>query len=247
MAIGLSYAHPFNYGKDEAVAWSPSNLTLYGWWDASDTGSITQSLGAASQINDLSGNSEHITQGTGANQPATGSRTQNGLNVLDFDGSNDYMNNATQAIPASGNVMFSGAWVIDSVGGSNESIFSANATNDFQLQANNNVQFDGASLLEGIGTSHNWTGGPYSGLIIVQFVLDWGTGNITTYVGGSSVGTSADYTTNKLDASQDLILMTNRSASQWLDGAFCEMFISEEVDASSRASAYTYLSDKWTP
>ena len=67
--------------------WMPVPLRVgaTAWFDASDTDSITQSGGLVSQLNDLSGNGNNLTQGTSANQPLTGSRTLNGLNVLDFD------------------------------------------------------------------------------------------------------------------------------------------------------------------
>ena len=73
--------------KRRAAVWSPLDLgNVGGWWDASDTSSITASSGAVSQLNDKSGNGYHMIQGTGSRQPTTGTRTQNGLNVLDFDG-----------------------------------------------------------------------------------------------------------------------------------------------------------------
>ncbi|WP_152051824.1 hypothetical protein [Tautonia marina] len=59
-----------------------SNIAL--WLDAADTSSITASGGAVSQWNDKSGNARHATQGTPSNRPTSGSRTLNGLNVLDF-------------------------------------------------------------------------------------------------------------------------------------------------------------------
>lgn len=61
------------------------------WLDASDATSITASGGAVSQWNDKSGNASNFTQGTGANQPTTGSRTINSKNVIDFDGTNDFV------------------------------------------------------------------------------------------------------------------------------------------------------------
>lgn len=73
--------------KRRAAVWSPLDLgNVGGWWDASDTSSITASSGATSQWNDKSGNGYHFTQSTGSAQPTTGTRTQNSLNVLDFDG-----------------------------------------------------------------------------------------------------------------------------------------------------------------
>jgi hypothetical protein len=71
-----------------AGGFAPTDIAgLMGWYDPSDTSSITETAGAVSQLDDLSGNGRHLVQATGSNQPITGTRTQNGLNVLDFDGS----------------------------------------------------------------------------------------------------------------------------------------------------------------
>jgi len=61
------------------------------WYDASDTDTITDSGGFVSQWDDKSGNNFHVTQGTGSNQPQTELETQNNLNTLTFDGSNDFL------------------------------------------------------------------------------------------------------------------------------------------------------------
>lgn len=72
------------------TAFTPMQLGgLVGWWDASDTSTITSSAGAVSQWDDKSGRGNHLVQATAANQPATGSATQNGLNIIRFDGTND--------------------------------------------------------------------------------------------------------------------------------------------------------------
>lgn len=63
-------------------------------WDASNAASITSSGGLVSQWADASGQGHHLVQGTGANQPVTGSRTQNGLNVIDFVAAGDFLNTA---------------------------------------------------------------------------------------------------------------------------------------------------------
>jgi hypothetical protein len=56
-------------------------------YDASDTATITASGGAVSAWAPKSGSlGLTAAQGTAANKPTTGTRTQNGLNVLDFDG-----------------------------------------------------------------------------------------------------------------------------------------------------------------
>jgi len=66
--------------------WTPFDINTYAWWDASEASTITSSGGDVSQFDDKKGNGINLVQATGSNQPKTGTRTINGLNVLDFDG-----------------------------------------------------------------------------------------------------------------------------------------------------------------
>ena len=66
-----------------------SGATL--WLDAADTTTISLNGSGVSQWNDKSGNAFAFTQGTLANMPQSGTQTINGKNVLDFDGSNDFL------------------------------------------------------------------------------------------------------------------------------------------------------------
>ena len=82
--------------KGFKVAADPSVTDLFspiGWWDASDSSTITESSGAVSNwANKGTGGSTYdLTQATGTRQPLTGSNTQNGKNLLTFDGANDQM------------------------------------------------------------------------------------------------------------------------------------------------------------
>jgi hypothetical protein len=61
------------------------------WLDASDTGTITSSGGDVSQWSDKSVNGRNFTQSSATAKPKTGTRTLNGKNVIDFDGSNDFL------------------------------------------------------------------------------------------------------------------------------------------------------------
>lgn len=76
--------------------WTPSQLgaPLVGWWDASDSSTITISTGV-SAITDKSGNSRTFSQATGGNQPALISNAQNGLSVMRFDGAGDVLSTAS--------------------------------------------------------------------------------------------------------------------------------------------------------
>ena len=61
---------------------SPTTMSgLTGWWDFSDTSTITQAIAAISQINDKSGHGYNFTQAAGTNKPLL-SRTDNAENQI---------------------------------------------------------------------------------------------------------------------------------------------------------------------
>jgi hypothetical protein len=90
LAVGTASASAAYYGATQVWTsvppFSPLDLTPSLWLDAADTLTITELLGSVSQWNDKSGNGYNVVQASGANQPITGTRTVNGLNVLDFNG-----------------------------------------------------------------------------------------------------------------------------------------------------------------
>lgn len=77
---------------------SPADLgSISGWWDAADSSTITDAgAGAVSAWADKSGLGHTLTEAT--NRPTTGTRTLNGLNVLDFDGTNDQLRKTTNSL-----------------------------------------------------------------------------------------------------------------------------------------------------
>jgi hypothetical protein len=78
------------------------------WLDAADTSTITVGTGV-SQWRDKSATGSLWTQGTGNNQPATGTQAINGRNVLVFDGVNDTLtasNPVPTAMPATAFFVF---------------------------------------------------------------------------------------------------------------------------------------------
>ena len=62
------------------------------WLDAADTSSIAVSGTAVTQWNDKSGQANHFTQVSSTARPLSGTTTQNGKNVVVFDGVNDALN-----------------------------------------------------------------------------------------------------------------------------------------------------------
>jgi hypothetical protein len=84
------------------------------WLDASDTATITASSGSVSQWDDKGPGGNDATQAIATNQPTTGSRTQNGLNVIDWDGSNDKLATGIVISSLRTNKAFTAAMVVKS-------------------------------------------------------------------------------------------------------------------------------------
>ncbi len=70
---------------------TPADLSPFQWFDGSDSASITASGGFISQWADKSGNSRHLTQASGTNQPQVSAAAVNGLDAVTFGGVDDYM------------------------------------------------------------------------------------------------------------------------------------------------------------
>lgn len=71
--------------------WTPALISTALWLDAADASTVTTVSGAVSQWNDKSGNGRNATQGSAISRPTVLTASQNGQNVLSFDGSNDFL------------------------------------------------------------------------------------------------------------------------------------------------------------
>jgi hypothetical protein len=216
-----------------------ADANLIGWWDAADAATITVGTGGVSAWADKAGGAA-LTQSNLAWRPQTGTRSLNGLNVLDFDGTRFL--HATRSFPASGNVAFHAALVIDATANAFEALLAVEAANDFQIDANNATQFNGRLNAAGIGTPVNLSGGPFSGGLIVSLVFDrTGTASAEVFFANTSRGTMG-YGTS-IDAAAALHVMTNRSQNAAVNGAVAEVIISGSV--ANRAQYHAYLAAKW--
>ena len=216
-----------------------SDTALLGWWDAADAGTIAETGGLVSSWADKSGGAGMV-QSAGSQQPGTGTRTLNGLNVLDFAG-NDFLQ-AGETLPVSGDVAFHMVVEVDTTANAFEAILAADATNDFQLDAENASQFNGRLNLAGVGSSVNLAGGPFAGAFLVSVIFDrTGSGQAEVFIGNVSRGVTA-YTA-PLDQFVDLILMSNRSKNAWVNGAVAEVVVTGDI--TNRADHHAYLAAKW--
>lgn len=84
MSLGSSIVAPF--------ITTPLDLpNCVRWFDAADTATITHATNAVSRWASKGSNVTTLEQDTAARKPTTNTRTQNGLNTLDFDGTSDFM------------------------------------------------------------------------------------------------------------------------------------------------------------
>ena len=188
------------------------------WFDASDESSIIRDAnGKVSYWVDKNDN-KHLTQTTASKQPTYGSRTYNGLNVVDFDGS-DYMDtiNAVGNKPGRPHSSFWIVAYIDSVDNASDSLFCVNGANDknWQFQANHASQYQGRLVYS---TGHGGTDKTFFSNIVGQPVLiGFSSGNsITVRLNGKSYGTSA--VSQNGDNSNILRIGANRAGDQPIDG-----------------------------
>ena len=89
ITIDRSPTEPSNL--DTKVFFDPSQAQPEGWWDASDSSTLTISSGVVTQATDKSGNGYTLSVPlvSGATGASIGNRTLNGLNVFEFTGSNN--------------------------------------------------------------------------------------------------------------------------------------------------------------
>ena len=223
-----------------AGSFTPSDdIGVLSWHDAADVSTITGASSVSLWADKASGGAD-FEQTFPAYQPLTGTRSLNGLNVLDFAG-NDYFEKAL-SLPASGDLALHMAVILDGTSSQYAAVVAFEASNDMQLDAASDTQFDGRLNVAGIGSSISLSGGPFSGAVIMSVVFDQtGSGTAEVFVGNVSRGSGA-YTT-PLDATTAFHLMTNRSKNAEVDGAVCEVVITNDI--TSRTAYYDYLSAKW--
>jgi hypothetical protein len=222
------------------------------WWDASNTASVidTTDAGFCEEIKDsgraqVSWSPQHLKQTTLAAKPATGTRTHNGLNVLDFDGVDDFMSNTTLDHPTN-NIYFGFVVVIDELGELDESVMSiieAN-TNDYQLQSNGSIVTGNNAPFVTIDANN----GPYfPGLHFFELNCDGIADLASLYIDEELVGQVAFPGANpnfELDVAFNLF--TDQTGTKFLNGAFCEGFIVRRyADPEGLLRFRNYVSEKW--
>ena len=178
------------------VPWTPKDIPTTAWFDASASETITVSAGAVSGWADQSTNNYDLVQLSGSKQPQTGTRTLNGLNVLDCDGIS-FMSHEAFDISTDGNIAVhcvlaheiinSGR---DAIWGMGNSGFTKNFYVQAQVSGNFNHQFFQSGLGVGTPTPANT---PHNGPSVYSTILNSTSGTMTVEVDGKNSVTNGTY------------------------------------------------------
>lgn len=110
--------------------WTPAEIATGLWLDASDATTITLDSSAVSQWADKSGNNRHATQGASVARPTVSSAALNGLDVLLFDGSNDFLTLGTELGKPQNYTVFAVAKFTKALGNNQALILSGHSSGD---------------------------------------------------------------------------------------------------------------------
>lgn len=241
MHIGLSLGLTRRGGGGiGASPFAPTDIPdLALWLDASDASTITDVEGSVSQWDDKSGGGNHATQGSGSSQPKTGTRSVNGLNVIDNDGSNDALliPSALYTYPAGSTTSF----IVMQRDTSNQmrSLYSVESSSvRFGFESNNTT----IRYTHGTG---NGTGPQLTGLTYdtnAHIVL--GTRSATTRTVYQDGGTGVS-DTGAVDATLSSFGTTSTSGLP-LDGTTAEIVLYSALLADAQINQVgNYLASKW--
>lgn len=230
-------------GRGASTPFTPASISgLALWLDASDAATITQTAGSVSQWNDKSGNGNHMLQGTGSRQPTTGTRTINGRNVIDFDGTTDSMECAGAsllAVPSGDNYIYFVAQsdnaatsqsMFAKTGGTGAWLLTRASTNILSRQTESfgvsqlNLAFDTNPHICGVRT----TG-------INSFVFQ-----------DTSIGTNHIDGGPRTATATSFVLGATNPGFEWWDGRIAEAIIyNRALTAPEDAAVIGYLKSKW--
>lgn len=230
--------------------WTPAEITTSLWLDASDASTITISTGV-SEWRDKSGNNRHSVQASGSSQPAIIATAQNGLDVLDFDGVNDYLTSpnvftaasdvsvfivcSTDVLPALARAMMALANGLDYTNGFFHAAIRP-VTNNLLSFFSVDSQNAGAT---GLNPSTPVTAGPYFVSVHQRTAALAGLGTNGAYAEGAASGQCAF-------ANAKAVIGGYHSFEGMFDGKICEIAILPYYAATAlRQKVEGYLHWKW--
>lgn len=231
-----------------AEPWDPIDIAPTAWAESDDAATLTLNGSAVSQWADKSGNLRHFDQATAAEQPNGTARTVNALAVIDFDGTDDYLQGGTAPsllAEATNPFEISIAFVADGYG----TIMSQNITNSGSGQQFHLYNSSGGTInliLRG-GTATSL--GAYTlGTPMTAHIRYDGTNAYASLSNGAEVSVPVGTAAAETGALLKLGARSNTSTTNeynFLDGAIGEVIISGTLTTADRDEKVNYINYKW--
>jgi hypothetical protein len=242
------------YGDLEAWDFTPLVFSPVLWLDASDASTITSSGSPAtvSQWASKAGGYNAV-QATGANQPTTGTETINGLNAIDFDGTNDSLSVANFDMTGGQKWTIAAVFTASSGGGQMFAEHTTNA-NDFPgawfiLRQTDNTVF---IYKQGTSSTRNAflptaTLTTTAKVVVATHDGTLSTNETTGHLDGDSAGTRPfNNNTNSNNLDNTLYVGARSGSSLFLNGQIAELIIITSVlTTGERQILESYLKTKW--
>ena len=233
----------YRYAGGAPAAWTPADLTdLFAWYDPSDAATITEVGGSVSQLDDKKATFD-ISQGVGADQPNTGTRTLNSQNVLDYDGTDALERLNTFSLGLSDYTVISvgqcdvntSSMLLNFTEGTTRALQINKNTNSYQI-----FVWHGATFRQ---LAHSDNGAPNDAFInsaVVNFNTD-----VKSYLNGGNEQVGV-ITTPAIDIDTIALGKWYVNASSRWDGAIGEVIIcNAAISVSDRQKAEGYLAHKY--
>ena len=215
---------------------------LRGWWDADDPTTITHTAGAVSQWRDKSGNNKHFGQTTPAMMPMTGTATQNGHNVVYFDGNDDYLDGFPPTTATSDVTMFVACKTMGT-GGASVPFMNGAGSNGYGIAARANDGLSIGMLQGGIAWIPSSALDPSAPCVMT---LNGSTSSPpvwTMLLNGASILLGGG--NSQLTVSTPTAARLVNPEHQWRGQIYEAMIFSPALSAADRQAVEAYLMDKW--
>ncbi len=213
------------------------------WLDANDANTVKKDAnGLVTEWRDKSKNERHALQATETNRPSAVSREFNGLTVIDFDGTDNYLSTQDTVLnPGSSDFSVFIVANFDSSGNSENLLSQQDGTGTGRAY----LRDSGSNVIEsGVGgvstTAQAIVTSKYQ---IYSLTHDNSANEILIYTNNSSESASsiaAEQATGVLN------IGAAKSATNFLDGTIGEIIIFDKVlNSQERKEIYNYLTTKW--
>ena len=226
---------------------TPSDIATFAWYDASDESTISDTAGAVSQLDDKSSSGYHMVPKEPGNEPSTGTRTLNGLNVLDFDGVTDMLYVTPQPSNQPPSAILIGVFDVDTDQANRDGLF--NNQDRAGLHADN--FYGGPGKINGVSDDNITYGSYLFGPNITCGVVNWDASAslplsyCRAYNNGTQDGSDIACIREWTDGG-NLSLMTENNLAQTTKGAVAEViWVSNDTSEATRQKLEGYLAWKW--